>query len=224
MSEAGRMGGWEAEFKESETQRLLKKVNQSEGRWVLSEYCSQPGQRLAACESILLGEWKHLRQPTSIWLTLQKAAQPRGTCLNSAGLFFLLCFNRKNMFLCIPSSMVGNIFSVFTMPGAENISAFRTVWHFKACLRWSSPAQSSAEYTQPKKGPYKARSVQSREALRTPASGEISSLCIRLMNECSRLIYAARASKDSILFLRFSLLNWPAEGNKNDAWQVDGWR
>lgn len=77
-------------------------------------------------ESILRGEWKHLCQPTGIWLTLQKAARPLGTCLYSVGLFFLLVvFYGKNMFLRIPSSMGReNIFLVFSMPGAESWKHF----------------------------------------------------------------------------------------------------
>lgn len=67
---------------------------------------------------------------------------------------FLVVFNSKNMFLSIPSSMEENIFLVFSIPGGESWKHFsfpKKPHRFKACLQWSTPAQSSADCTSPKR-------------------------------------------------------------------------
>lgn len=184
-------------------------------------------------ESILRGEWKHLCQPTGIWLTLQKAARPLGTCLYSVGLFFLLVvFYGKNMFLRIPSSMGReNIFLVFSMPGAESWKHFsfpKKKWEKKkkATALFKSMftvvCTSSTVICWIYRSQNKASDMPNPETLRIKASHETpSALCIDLMIEWSTdsLMYAAPISnhwgRSLFCLLHFLFFfRWPVQQRK----------
>ena len=127
------MSEWRGGGKEWNNEKWTQESSRDRNRQIdiISDTCrelfSARTEAGSVRESVLRGEWKHLCQPTGIWLTLQKkAARPLGTCLYSVGLFFLLVvFYGKNMLLHIPSSMGReNIFLAFSMPGAESWKHF----------------------------------------------------------------------------------------------------